>query len=278
MTMTGIEQDPGPERAAYRRRPPWWVVVALAAVLAIVTVVAVAALRGGRDPDPGAPVVPSTSAPPTTSASAPSTTAASAAPATTPPGTAPPTSAPAPVSAVTAVWPDAAGPTRYADARAAARGFATSLVGFRDPVVGPYLAGDSRSGEVEVRPRADGPVTTVLVRLLEDDTWWVLGAVSGQIQLDVPAAGTAVTSPVTLAGRALAFEGQVDVRIVEDGGATPLATGFVTGGGDELRPFSGTFTLDRSPASAHGAVVLSAASAENGEVWQASVVRIGFGG
>ncbi len=286
MAITGVEQGPGPQRAARRRRPPWWVVVAAAVVAVVAVVVAVVALTSGRDPGgPGAPstsAAPTPTSPPTTSP--PATSSTTAAPTTAAPTTVAPSStsapvpAPPPASAVTAVWPDAAGPIRYADPRTAARGFATGLVGFRAPVVGPYLSGDSRSGEVEVLPRAGGPVTTVLVRLLEDDTWWVLGAVSGQIQLDAPAAGEAVTSPVTLAGRALAFEGQVDVRIVEDGGVTPLATGFVLGGGDELRPFSASLALVRAPASAHGAIVLTAASAENGEVWQASVVRIGFGG
>jgi hypothetical protein len=158
---------------------------------------------------------------------------------------------------------------------AAARGFAVDLVGFRRPVLGSYRAGDGRSGEVEVRAEAGGPVTTVFVRRMSDDTWWVLGSATAGIELDAPGAGDVVVSPVVLTGRAWAFEGHVSVRIVEDGSATPLAIGFVTGGGDELRPFTGSFPLPAVHA-AHGAVVLTTDSARDGQVWTAAVVRVGL--
>ena len=71
-----------------------------------------------------------------------------------------------------------------------------------------------------------------------------------------PGAGDVVASPVVLTGRTWAFEGHVSVRIVEDGFPTPLATGFVTGGGDTLRPFTDSFPLGTVHAT-HGAVVLT---------------------
>jgi hypothetical protein len=183
---------------------------------------------------------------------------------------------PTPPDAVTAVWPTAApGSPRYRDPVEAARGFATSLVGFRSPVLGPFQAGDTQSGEVEVRPRAGGPVTTVFVRRLGDGTWWALGAATKNIELTAPGAGAPVTSPVTLTGRALAFEGTVNVRIVDDSGQPPLATGFVTGGGDVARPFTGRFPL-KAPTTDHGAVILTVESMENGQVWSAAVSRIAF--
>ena len=117
----------------------------------------------------------------------------------------------------------------------------------------------------------------MLVRLLEDGTWWVRGAVSGDLLLDSPRVGDVVTSPVELRGRASAFEGRVGIRVVEDGGAAPLASGFATGGGDVLRPFTASLPPERRPAASRGAVVLSTASAEDGRVWQVSVVRIRFG-
>ncbi|MBW0118759.1 Gmad2 immunoglobulin-like domain-containing protein [Pseudonocardia abyssalis] len=284
MTTTDLDRSPGPDPARPRRRHPRPLLLAVAVAVAVTgVVVTVATLVGGPSPSgppqPGPSVPTATAAPPiTTGADArPSAEQPTAsAPATPVPTGAGPAPTPGPVSAVTAVWPDAAAGVRYTDPVAAATGFARGLAGFRDPVPGPFLPGDGRSGEVEVRPRAGGPVTTVFVRILEDGTWWVLGSASGDLLLDVPGAGDLVGSPVLLQGRAVAFEGHVDVRIVEDGGTAPLAVGFATAGGDVLRPFAVTVALDRAPVAAHGAVVLSTASGEDGQVWQASVVRVRF--
>jgi hypothetical protein len=179
----------------------------------------------------------------------------------------------------TAVWPDAAGTTRYADPVEAARTFAVTYLGFVDPVVGAFAAGDSRSGEVPVRPRVDGPETTVLVRQLgPDDTWWVLGAATANIQLDTPAALTAITSPVTLAGRSTAFEATVNVEIRRNGADAPLASGYVMGGANgEMGPFSQAFTFT-APTGTAGAVVLRTISAESGATAEATVVAVTFSG
>ena len=64
---------------------------------------------------------------------------------------------------------------RFDDPVAAARSFAVDFVGMTDPVVGEFQPGDSRSGEVPVRGFADGAPSAVLVRQLEDDTWFVIG-------------------------------------------------------------------------------------------------------
>lgn len=103
----------------------------------------------------------------------------------------------------------------------------------------------------------------------------MLGSATAGIELDAPGAGDVVASPVMLAGRAWAFEGHVSVRIIEDDAGTALATGFVTGGGDALRPFQGSFPL-RAATADHGAVVLTTESARDGQVWTAAVVRVGL--
>ena len=65
--------------------------------------------------------------------------------------------------------------------------------------------------------------------------------------------------------------------VLADGAAEPIGTGFVTGGGDELRPFEGS--IDRRPTEvARGALVLFTRSMEDGAVWSAAVVRIAFAG
>jgi hypothetical protein len=175
------------------------------------------------------------------------------------------------------VWPWYDDDLRYDDPVEAARGFAEDFIGFADPVVGEFQQGDSRSGEVEVRPVEDGPVTTVFVRQVgDDDTWWVLGSATANIEVDLPTAMSAVDDPLLTEGRASAFEGTVEVEIRVDGEPEPLGTGFVTGSGDAtLGPFEGEIRWP-NPGGGWGAVVFLTRSAENGQVWEAGVLRVGF--
>jgi hypothetical protein len=180
-------------------------------------------------------------------------------------------------SAGQVVWPPADGSVIYDDPVAAATGFATDLVGFVDPVVGEFQQGDNRSGEVSVQAAANGPVTTVLVRQLGDDgSWSVLGAATEQIVPTTPAPGASVTSPVQLAGTSTAFEGTVQVAVHPRAAGDPLGTGFVTGGSmGEMGPFEGSLEFT-APGTADGAIVYTALSMENGQVWLAAVVPVAF--
>ena len=166
---------------------------------------------------------------------------------------------------------------RFSDPSAAVYSFATDLLGFTDPIIGEFAAGDSRSGEVEVRAAENGPATTVSVRQLGDDSWWVLGAQTPDILLEQPESGATVSSPLQVTGRSRAFEGTVDVAVLRDGDTEPIGSGFVTGGANEqLGPFSGEVQFD--PADAEwGALALTTTSAEDGRVWQATVIRVRFG-
>jgi hypothetical protein len=246
-----------------RPRRPILLIVALAVALAVIAaLVAVLLWPDDGDDVTTEPAKTTTEAPATTATTAPSTTAA------------PPTVAP--VDTSTAVFPYGTGDVRYFDPVEAARAFAVDFVGFSDPLVGEFMPGDARSGEVQVRPTANGPVTTVLVRQLgTDGSWWILGSVTGYITADSPGDGDAISSPVTVSGSAMAFEGQVVVEVRQDSAREPLGTGYVTGGGDEMRTFSGQ--IDFSPATAdYGALVFLSNSAENGEVWEAAVYRVRF--
>lgn len=108
---------------------------------------------------------------PTTGVTAPATDA----PVTTPPATDWDGSVPSSETS-DAMWPLADNSTRFDDPVAVATSFAVGYLGFTDPVVGEFRAGDGRSGEVWVRAVDVGPPTRVLVRqLTDDDTWWVVG-------------------------------------------------------------------------------------------------------
>jgi Immunoglobulin-like domain of bacterial spore germination len=176
-----------------------------------------------------------------------------------------------------AVWPLPDSDTRYTDPVEAARGFAVDFVGFADPVMGEFLVADSRSGEVEVKPSDDGPITIVFVRKLgDDDSWWVLGSASQNVIIENPAVRATVDSPLTVSGQARAFEGNVKVELRADDAAGPLFTGTVTGGGGpDLGPFEGTFEFS-DPGTGGGALVATVQSAEDGSVSEAAVMRLFF--
>jgi hypothetical protein len=175
------------------------------------------------------------------------------------------------------IWPRAATSQRFDDPVSAARSFVVDLVGMADPVLGQFQQGDPRSGEVPVRPAANGPVSTVLVRMLEDDTWFVIGSTTADIRLDEPTAGSDIDCPLRLTGEALAFEGHVDVAIWDDLGDAPIATGFVTGGGGPAAPFDGTVDCDLGVLDdgVHfGTVILTTEGGEAGGVWQIVATRV----
>jgi hypothetical protein len=187
------------------------------------------------------------------------------------------TTAPSATPTDTAVWPFAKDSIRYNGPVEAAKGFAVKYLGFVDPVVGAFVGGDSRSGEVSIRANDSGPQTTMMVRkLAPDDTWWVLGASTPNLQLQSPTWNTSLASPVTLSGQSTAFEATVNVEIRQDDTLTPLATGIVMGGSNgQMGPFSKAVTFAK-PTATRGAIVLKTFSSKDGNVVEASVVRVRF--
>lgn len=195
-------------------------------------------------------------------------------PGTTTPATTGTTAPEASVDRSTVIWPFAGSSVRHTDPVDAARAFAMTYLRFEAPVVGAFQRGDSRSGEVEIRPTRTGPVTTVIVRqMTADDTWFVLGAATANIDIASPAAGTEIASPVHVTGRAHTFEGNVAVEVRQDGDVAPIGTGVVTGGGDVMRPFEGDIAFETA-GSPGGALVFFTRSAENGQVWEAAALPV----
>jgi len=193
---------------------------------------------------------------------------------TTEPTTTPTSTQPDPYLA--AVWPSPSSDRRFTDPVDAAGRFAIEFVGFDQPVVGPFREGDGRSGEVEIRPVDVGPSTVIFVRKLgPDDSWWIIGAATGNITIDEPGALDAVSSPLTVSGRALAFEGHVDLELRADDGNNPVLSGYVIGGGTANEPFTAEFTFDPPQADA-GAIVAYTRSEEDGRIWEAAVTRVQF--
>jgi hypothetical protein len=201
---------------------------------------------------------------------APTATTTTSAPTTT-------TTAPLVSQTATAIWPTIASLVRYATPAAAASGFALAYLHMTDPVVGAYRAGDTRSGEVPVRGSAGGPETTVLVRQITSDaSWWVIGAATQDITINMPSTLARVSSPFSISGVSTAYEAVVNISLREDDVSTPLATGTTMGGSmGQLGPFHSSLAF-QTPTSTYGALVLYTISAKDGSVASASVIRLRF--
>jgi hypothetical protein len=262
-----MSQNPAPSGRG-RKTVVALLVVALVAALAWVAILLLQPANGPGEDGSGTTASPGTSAPASPSATPSPTSSASDLPSAAP-------SLPA-AEAATVVWPDPGGTLRYGAPEEAAAGFAEELAGFTDPVYGEFMQGDSRSGELEVRPIPDGAVTTVLLRQLTDGNWYAIGAMSSEIVLDLPRAGDPITSPVALSGSSRAFEGTVEVVVRSHGSAEALGTGIVMGGsGPDLGPFNGSIQWN-NPGSGGGVLLLFETSAKDGSVWTAAAVPVGF--
>jgi hypothetical protein len=180
------------------------------------------------------------------------------------------------------IYPTAVSDVRYDDPEKAARDFAVDIVGMPDDLeVSAFQQGDSRSGEVTVARRAGLAETTILMRQLEDDYWYVIGAVTENITLTSPEHGDTVTSPIRLQGESIAFEAQVNVLVFADvrfGERAVVGEGFVMGGGSEVLPFDGEVAYDLGDTGAEwGTVVMLTYSAEDGSITELTATRVRFG-
>ena len=134
------------------RSPRWQLVIGAVVILAALIVALVLVTGGDDDSDSTATTDGATTTEVTTeTTTAPSTEPPATDMPTTEPSSTEPPSTETPIEATRhAIWPWSDTSTRFSDPVEAATNFATDYLGFTDPVVGDFQAGDSRSGEVEV--------------------------------------------------------------------------------------------------------------------------------
>lgn len=177
----------------------------------------------------------------------------------------------------TALWTadDSVGP------EGAAKRFAREYLGMTQAglIVSEFRQGDSRSGEVEIKPsdRQGAPETTVLLRQIVGSRWSVIGTAARDIRVAEPATGHVDgTPPVHVSGEGRAFEGTINVEVRTE--EEVLGTGFVTAGCCEAyEPFSGDISYRKPQQRITAAVVFLIHSAEDGSVVQASAIPIQVG-
>jgi hypothetical protein len=170
--------------------------------------------------------------------------------------------------------------------RAVARDFLVRVVGMAKPgyVASRYISDALASVDFKatIAGRVTGPVTTVL--LSHGPTGFhPMWATTGTIVVDTPPQvlgdRAPVSSPLAVTGRAQAWEGHVNLRVVQDNGLVVrnLGDGYGTGGGDEMRPFTAQVPFVR-PTTNIGWLVATEASGHNGEVTKATAVPLIFTG
>lgn len=232
------ESTEGPARRAVRR-------TARGPLLAALCVAAVAC--GTTETSNTTVPDSSTSAPSSTvpSSTVPSSTVPSS---TVPPSTDTPTTV-APPLEQPAIWP-AAG--EYFDLpELAAADFVVRVLGV-PPVLGPFMAGDSRSGEIEVLSPG-GSLTGRGVLFLRQlgplGGWFVTGIGNDVAAVASPAQGdTVAAGSLTVQGTGYGFEAAISVSAYVAGNPVPLDT-VSTQAGSMESPGAFTVTLDLSGAS-----------------------------
>lgn len=138
----------------------------------------------------------------------------------------------------------------------AAESFVAEVLGV-EPVLGEFLAGDSRSGEIQVFSPGEVEGADLLERgrlglrmIGPDDGWFVIAAASEGVAIDAPEAlGRVAAGPVEVSGRGRGFEGTLVVTAFRAGDADGVLDEVIARGGpfEALEPFS--VTLDLSAAT-----------------------------
>lgn len=198
---------------------------------------------------------------PTTTVEPPSTT--------NPPGSTSTTEAPPPpaVDLGQAMWPDPAGSDRYVDPGDAARSFIEDFLGVGAPPLSGFRLGEPGVGEIDVFARdedgqaSDRVATTLSLRQLDGEHWWVTAAASDSVQIESPQPLADVSSPLRVSGRGRGFEGTVVVEVRDRSGsyAELGESSAIAGAGETLEPFSTDVSFDR-PTSSHAILVASTES------------------
>jgi Immunoglobulin-like domain of bacterial spore germination len=261
-------------RAAKRRRRA----VLAGAGIAAAVAVAVAVPRLGdegrtnisNEPGPTITVEP----PPTTNA-----------PDQSAPGQSSTTDAPPPPAAALdqAMWPDPAGSDRYADPVDAARSFVEGFLGVAAPPLSEFRAGEPGAGEIDVFARnengqaSERVATTLSLRQLDGDSWWVTAATSSNVEIESPEPLADVSSPLRVGGRASGFEGTVVVQVRDRSGSYGELGGGndIAGSTEALEPFSVDVAFDR-PTGSHVILVASTDSGVAGGLSDTTAFPVRF--
>ena len=124
-----------------------------------------------------------------------------------------------------------------------------------EPVLAPFRAGDSRSGEIDAMSAAETGSTnlraTLLLRQLgPDDGWFVIGAINPMVSIDTPEAGSVIPAgPLSVAGAARGYEATIIVKAFVAGTTELVVDPAIAMGGSMETPEPYATHLDLSFAT-----------------------------
>jgi hypothetical protein len=184
------------------------------------------------------------------------------------------TSSDAPASGVGAIW-EPSDPN--SDATEVAIEFATEYLGIAGAQTDDDDSDAGCAADVPV-VKGSATVTTTVHVAQGEEGCVVVGASSESIVVDAPGAGAEIVSPVSVSGRANAFEGTVVVQVRPAGSTSPIGESFVTGATGELGPFEGSVDFASGTEAGGGGAVVLYAPDESGEgtAIYATVVPVTF--
>jgi hypothetical protein len=152
-------------------------------------------------------------------------------------------------------------------------------------VAASYRSVGLETVQVGIHPRAGeggrplGKITTVVQLHLYRNQWTPMWARAGQIEVDAPMDRSRISSPVAVSGRSVAYEGTVHVTVTESRRGTDrvLGRGFVTGGADQLAPFSGAIRFTSpTPGADAGWVIFAGDTGADTGIMSATAVPVFF--
>jgi len=149
-----------------------------------------------------------------------------------------------------ALWPSAS--EVFTSPRAVAEDFVVQVLGV-PPELGEFMAGDARSGEIEVYSPGDPPTLRSLLLLRQlgpSDGWFVIGTINDNAVITSPVSGQGISAgQVTVSGQAEGFEATVIIEAFVAGRPEPVLDREVTFAGNLGVPAPFEVTLDLTDAN-----------------------------
>jgi hypothetical protein len=177
------------------------------------------------------------------------------------------------------VWPIDES-VKYETPETMAAAFVHEFLGVADASVGTYRAGDTTSGEIDVKSSFGTVISTLLAQRDIDGSWRAVEAVNPHLVIDTPEPESEIRSPQTITGSSVAFEGTVHVTLYgyeswdrrqPCGACHPfLATTTFTGHGTEMGPYETSISWSRT-TDKWGLLMLWTDSARDGSLAEATV-------
>lgn len=160
-------------------------------------------------------------------------------------------------SSVVAVWP--AANVVIDDPRDAASQFVVDVLNV-PPVLGPFMAGDGRSGEITLfSPGSEESDRGIILvrRLGENDGWFVIGVANDVSYVSSPLPGAVVpAAPLTVTGVGHGFEASISVTAFLAGDPSTVFDSVVTQAGSMETPGRFVVELDLSTADVGDVVAI----------------------